>query len=307
MNRCPITYEPCGKDRYSRRGLRLLSRELQSLTDLPFTAVEQRQEAARRAGRMSIQGVQAKLSARLDVKNSRFEIVDTDGRFILKPPSDTYPELPENEDLTMRLATEVGIEVPLHGMVYAHDGSRTYFIRRFDRSRRHGRVAVEDFAQLSGKSRESKYDSSMERVAEILDYCTFPAVERRELFRRTLFCYLTGNEDMHLKNFSLITREGRITLAPAYDFLNTTIVLSDPVEIALPLKGKQRNLTRNDFVKYFGMERLELSARTIESVLADFARAAPECRALINRSFLQAPMRGQYVEVFEERRRKVLG
>ena len=240
MKRCLITYEPFeGDGDYSVSGLKLLDRNVTSLAPLSYTAAEQRQEALERAGKMSIQGVQLKLSAVLRVKAGAFDVVDRNGRFILKPPSLDFPELPENEDLTMRLAAAVGIEVPVHGLVRARDGSLTYFIRRFDREGR-SRVPLEDFAQLSGASRETKYESSMEKVAAVVDrFCTFPAIERVKLFERTFFSFLTGNEDMHLKNFSLITRRGRIDLAPAYDLLNSTIALKKPQEeMALPIRGK---------------------------------------------------------------------
>ena len=165
MKRCLITYETFeGEGDYSMSGLRLLDRNLQSLSALGYTAGEQRQEALSRAGKMSIQGVQLKLSAVLAIKAGAFEIVDCNGRFILKPPSHDFPELPEYEDLTMRMAAAVGIEVPLHGLVRSRDQSLTYFVKRFDREGRK-RVPLEDFAQLSGATRETKYASSMEKVA----------------------------------------------------------------------------------------------------------------------------------------------
>jgi serine/threonine-protein kinase HipA len=231
MNRCPITYEPLvGDATYTPRGLKLLHRDLPSLAPLAFTAEQQRQEAISRVGKMSIQGLQPKLSAVLRITEGRFEIIDRGGRYILKPQSLDFKELPENEDLTMRMAALVGIEVPVHGLVRSIDDSLTYFIKRFDRDG-HDRMPVEDFAQLSGESRETKYDSSMEKVAGVIEtYCTFPAIERIKLFERTLFSFLVGNEDMHLKNFSLITRNQKVELAPAYDFLNTTIALQNAKE-----------------------------------------------------------------------------
>ena len=150
--------------------------------------------------------------------------------------------------------------MPVHGRLRAVDGSLTYFIKRFDRQGRE-RQPVEDFAQLSGESRETKYDSSMEKVAGVIEqFCTFPALERVKLFERMLFSFLVGNEDLHLKNFSLITRTQKVELAPAYDFLNATILIKNPKEeLALPLKGKTSRLTRNDFLDYFPCERLQIS------------------------------------------------
>src|SRR5205807_127794 len=111
------------------------------------------------------------------------------GRFVKSSFSSVpYPGLPENEDLTMRLAEQVGIEVPLHGMIYAADKTLSYFIKRFDRAGRSGKLAVEDFAQLSGASRDTKYESSMEKVARVIEeFCTFPALEKVKLFRLTIF------------------------------------------------------------------------------------------------------------------------
>ena len=116
MNRCPITYDLCDENLYSLKGLKLLSPALRSLALLDFTAEELRAEAMRRASKMSIQGVQPKLSAILNIKDGAFEIVDKNGRYILKPQHHIFAELPQNEDLTMRLAASIGIEVPLHGL-----------------------------------------------------------------------------------------------------------------------------------------------------------------------------------------------
>jgi serine/threonine-protein kinase HipA len=133
MSRCPITYGECEGGKYSLKGLKKLSPGLKNLKDFPFSAEEQVKEAIARAAKMSIQGVQPKLSVRLDLKNEIFEIVDTGGRYIFKPQTKNYKEVPENEDVTMRLAELIGIDVPLHGMVFSKDNTLTYFIRRFDR------------------------------------------------------------------------------------------------------------------------------------------------------------------------------
>lgn len=261
MNICPITYQPCGDKKYSDKGLKLLSRNLTQLNDLPLTQEEQLREAAIRADKMSIQGVQPKLSAKLNVKDEVFDIVDRGGEYILKPQNNFYPELPENESLTMKLAELIGIEVPISGMIYSSDIKFTYFIKRFDRYGRNKKLSLEDFAQLAGKSRETKYDYSMEKLVTLIDtFCTFPAVEKVKLFRLTIFNYLIGNEDMHLKNFSLITRDNKVELSPAYDLLNTTIVVPrTQEEIALPIAGKKRNLSVKILIEYFGEERLKLN------------------------------------------------
>lgn len=307
MNTCPITYQRC-ENRYSHEGLNKLARGLQNLDTLPFSAAEQLHEAAARAPKMSIQGVQPKLSAKLNVRMNRFEMVTTGGQFILKPQNPQFPELPENEDLSMRLAAAAGIEVPIHGMVYSKDGSLTYFIKRFDRIGRKRKLAVEDFAQLSGRSRETKYDASMEKVARVIEnFCTFPAVEKIKLFRLTLVNFLLGNEDMHLKNFSLITRNDKNELSPAYDIINTTIALTAPQEeIALPLKGKKRRLNRALLIDYFGRERLELTDRVVKAVLGEIVLAMPRWEDLIHKSFLTYAMKEKFLNLVKIRKNTIL-
>ncbi len=311
MNRCPLTYEPLqpGEVIYSRRGLQRLARTLTGLDDLPWSAEEQRFEAGRRATKFSIQGVQPKLSAILRPKAQRFEIVDRGGTYILKPPHAQYPNVPENEDLTMRLAEAGGIEVPAHGLVRGRDGSWTYFIRRFDRLPRGRKVAVEDFAQLAGGTRETKYDASMEQVARVIEqYTTFPQVEKLALLRRTLFCFLTGGEDMHLKNVSVITRGTKIQLAPAYDLLNTSIILpAAQGELALPLNGKKRNLLRKDLLDYFAIERLGLTWAAVNRVVVALESARPRWERWITASFLPEAPKGAYLELMRKRFERLMG
>lgn len=296
MNICPITYTPCGDNLYSETGLRLLSPALKVLKELEYTAEEQRMEAYYRASKMSIQGVQPKLSAKLSIKNGKFEIVDTGGKYILKPQHHLYPEMPQNEDLTMRLASEIGLDVPLHGLIWSKDHSLTYFIKRFDRRGQNDKVPMEDFAQLAGMNRETKYDYSMENVVAVIDdFCTFPSIEKLSLFKLTLFNYLVGNEDMHLKNFSIITEEGKVTLSPCYDLVNSTIEYKkQDEEIALPLKGKKKRLTRNILVDYFGNERCELTSKSIDKVLDTISSAVPKWKELIDISFLSNEMKEKY-------------
>ena len=307
MNICPITYQPCGEENYSADGLKLLSKNLTQLNDLPLTQEEQLRESAARADKMSLQGVQPKLSARLNAKDGRFEIVDRNGEYILKPQNNFYPELPENESLTMKLAEMIDIELPLNGMIYSSDRKLTYFIKRFDRYGRNKKLSVEDFAQLAGKSRDTKYDYSMEKVINLIDtFSTFPAIEKVKLFRLTIFNFLIGNEDMHLKNFSIITRDNKIELSPAYDLLNTTIVLpNEPEEIALPLAGKKRNLSSKILIDYFGKERLNLNDRVISQVLDKIKSAFDDWEELIKISFLSPQMKEKYFGLLKNRSEKL--
>jgi len=303
MSLCPITYTACGESRYSEAGLKLLGTGLRTLKDLEYTAEEQRKEAFNRAAKMSIQGVQPKLSAILSIKDGKFILVDKGGRYILKPQHQIYTQLPENEDLTMKLANEIGLEVPVHGLLWSKDNTLTYFIKRFDRKGQNDKVPVEDFAQLAGFTRDTKYDYSMEKIIKLIDdYCTFPAIEKVKLFKLVIFNYLIGNEDSHLKNFSIITDDNQVRLSPCYDLVNSTIVLKEQdEEIALPLKGKKKHFTRNILVDYFGIERCELTEKSIEKVLKTISLAIPKWKTLIDISFLSKDMKGKYLDLLDGR------
>ena len=302
MNRCPITYASC-QDLYSPKGLKLLSKNLTKLEKLPFSSLGLRKEASARAGKISIQGVQPKLSARINIKMRSFEIVNEKGHYILKPQISDFEQVPENEDLTMRMASISGIEVPLHGMIYGLDNELTYFIRRFDRTLRNQKTHTEDFAQLAGKTRDTKYNSSMEQVIKIIDeFCTFPAVEKLKLFKIILFCFLVGNEDMHLKNFSIIRNKNIITLSPSYDLLNTSIILPNPSEeLALPLNGKKNRIKKHDLIDYFGKERLDLPIKVINKTLKDLEKVQNIWHRLIDKSFLQEMRKDGYKNLIHNR------
>lgn len=143
----------------------------------------------------------------------------------------------------------------------------------------------------------------MEKVAGLIEkYCTFPAIEKLKLFRLTLFCFLVGNEDMHLKNFSIIGKDDIIALSPAYDLLNTTIVLlRSEEELALPLNGKKNRLRQYDLIDYFGRKRLQLPDRIISKVLTELKQLHQPWQALLNISFLSAVMKEKYLSVLNNR------
>lgn len=308
MKYCPITYAIINEDEhYSRAGLKQLSVRLHDLAPLNFSAAEQRAEAIARAGKMSIQGVQVKLSAQLKIIEERFEIVDQYGHYILKPQSEYYPELPENEAISMTLAATMGLNVPLHGLVYSKDNSMTYFVKRFDRKGHHTKIPMEDFSQLSQHTRETKYKSSMEKVADVVEqFCTFPRIEALKLFKLTLFNFLIGNEDMHLKNFSLITQENKVILSPGYDLLNTTIAQQNTKEeLALPLNGKKNNLKKQDFLNHFAT-RLQLNHNTVQSVINQIEQAYPQWIKLISQCYLSKDMKKSYLALLQNRYDKLL-
>jgi len=147
----------------------------------------------------------------------------------------------------------------------------------------------------------------MEKIVAILDeYCTFPVIEKVKLFRLTLFNFLIGNEDMHLKNYSLITMSNKVELSPGYDLLNTTIALPNPQEeIALPLAGKKRNLNSKVLIKYWGKERLGLNDVVINQVVSTFTKMWDEWERLINISFLSQKMKENYLELLNSRKERL--
>ena len=304
MQYCPINLEPLAAERsYSEAGLKSIHPKLAYLEPLAYSYKKQLQEVRSRSGKMSIQGVQPKLSAVLKLKDASFALVNSGGKFIFKPNPLEYEEVPANEALTMSMAAAAGIDVPPHGLLRAQDNSWVYFVKRYDRVGRSGKVHVEDFAQLMTRTRETKYDSSLEQVAQVVDkFCAFPAIEKPKLAKRLLFCFLTGNEDMHLKNFSLWVRNGVVALSPAYDLLNTTLVLEDAKEeSALPLNGKKRKLTKELWLDYFCQDRLKLTKVQVEVILHVLKNAIPRFDEQIGRSFLSEQQKQKYREILADR------
>lgn len=306
MKRCPITYDTIKQGKYSEKALKLLSNRLKQLVDFPYSAKEQILLAQDLALKLSIQGVQPKLSAKLNVKTSSFEIVEKFGNFILKPPHHIYEEVPQNEDLSMKLAKLSEIDIPLHGLIYNKDQTLSYFIQRFDRGSKKKKIPIEDFSQLMGFNRDTKYNASIETAIHVLErFCTFPALEKQKFFKLILFNFLIGNEDMHLKNYSLITIDGITKISPSYDLLNTSIVLKTEEESALTLNGKKSNLKNRDLIDYLGKGRLSLSNKEIDKTLANFEAIIPKWNELIDVSFLSPQKKDEYKKVVISRKARL--
>ncbi|MDZ7772368.1 MAG: HipA domain-containing protein [Balneolaceae bacterium] len=309
MSRCLITYEEISGDGdYSSTGLGRLNPALKELRPLPLDHREQLREARDRAAVMALPGLQRKMSARLSLKERRFLPVRSHGIYLLKPSLLEFEQVPENEDLTMRLAGLAGIEVPLHGLHRAADGSLLYFVRRFDRTGKAGRVHTEDLAQVAGVTPDRKFGFPLEEVARLLErHASFPMVDKWKLFRRVLFAWLTGNEEMHLKDLSLIHQGNVVALSPAYDLVNTAIVRKNPDgEMALSLDGRREGMNRELLFGYFGRECLELTREAMDRVANDLSKALPRWNRLIGRSFLDDRRKSDYRNLIAKRR-EVLG
>ena len=259
-------------------------------------------ELAREAvqSRSTVTGVQSKLS--LDVNKGgrdepdRLTIVGLWGRYILKPKSDDYPWLPETEDLTMHLAAIARINVVPHTLIRFSDGELTYVTRRIDRDQRGRKFLMEDMCQIAQRLTDDKYKSSYEHVARLLKtYSSAPMLDLVNFWELVVFSWITGNSDMHLKNFSLISHHpGNYVLSQAYDLINVHLIFPDDEELALTLDGKRKNIKRQNLVR--AMQSSGLEVRVIENIFSHFKQVSPKWYAFIDSSFLPMDLNQKYKE-----------
>jgi serine/threonine-protein kinase HipA len=254
--------------------------------------------------RIAVTGVQPKLSVTLEKHQgtSRLTIVGLWGEYILKPQHNSLPTMPETEDLTMHLADIFGVEVCDHSLLRASDGSLVYLAKRFDREKNR-KIHVEDFCQLSEFLTENKYKSSYERAGKlILSYCKNTGLDIVKYFELLLFCFLTGNNDMHLKNFSLIHREDSIDLSPAYDLVNVNLVFpKDQEEMALLLNGRKKNIHIRDF-EALGIV-LRIPEKVRDNSYKKFSSHNPAVQQMILTSFLPPNMQDIYWQIWNKKQR----
>ena len=252
----------------------------------------------------AVTGVQAKLS--MDIEKvqheTRFTIVGLWGRFILKPQTELYPHLPELEDLTMHLAETAHIQVVPHTLVRFADGELCYLTRRVDRTPKGEKIPMEDMCQLSEKLTEHKYRGSHEQIAKIImHYSSAPKLDLVRFWEIVLFSWITGNSDMHLKNFSIYSPfSDNYQLAPAYDLLNTLLVMpSDKEELALTLNAKKKKIKAQDFVS--AMTNSGLDGKVIQNMFQRFRSAEEKWYDWIENSFLPQEMKTGYTMMIKER------
>lgn len=300
MNRCLFCYKPLadGEVDYHKNCARKIF-ETATVPVLPYNRANIK-ELAREivTASTTVTGVQAKLS--LDISRGhggepqRFTIVGLWGRFILKPQTDRFANLPENEDLTMHMADAAGIKTVPHSLIRFADGELCYITRRVDRKRRGEKIAMEDMCQLSERLTEDKYKGSYERIAKLIHrYSAAPLLDVVNFWEVVLFSWLTGNADMHLKNFSLYNPAGNYMLTPAYDLLSTALAMpEDDEELALTLNGKKKRIKREDFEK--AMRDSGLDEKAISNLFERFSRAIPQWHELIKESFLPKELQETY-------------
>lgn len=251
----------------------------------------------------SLTGVQPKLSLNLNKHDgcNRLTIVGLWGDYIFKPQTEAYPQLPENEDLTMHLAEAAKIKVVPHSLIRLSDGKLGYITKRIDRIKNGEKIDMEDMCQLTLHPTEYKYKSSYEQIARtITKYSSTPKLDLTNYMQLLLYCFVTGNNDMHLKNFSLYRPEKDYLLAPAYDLLNTTIVNpKDKEELALPLSGRKTKLRVADFLNTARTIGLEESV--VLRLIKGLQKALPKWQVLIQSSFLDENMKKAYQELIMSR------
>jgi serine/threonine-protein kinase HipA len=289
-------HENCSKNFFGTQVPPNLNHTLEEMSELAKRVVERS---------VTVPGVQPKLSLSVikeiaETTEQRLTVVGAlGGNYILKPPSVFYPEMPTNEHLTMRIAEAYGIKVVPSSLIRLKSGEFAYLTKRIDRTKKGDKIHMLDLFQITESF--DKYKSSMERVGKALkEYSDRTMLDVISLFELTLFCFLTGNNDMHLKNFSMIKSTSGWILAPAYDLLNVAIANpEDKEELALTLAGKKKKLTRHHF-ECFGNE-LGLTNKQIQGTFQRFDKNKAIAIELIHQSFLTDSMKQTYVELLEER------
>jgi len=271
--------------------------------------------------RLSISGVQEKLSMLLEKNVLRLTDEKEQGTYILKPiPRDLkkIDQVPANEHLTMQIAKQVyGINTAENGMIFFKDGSPAYITKRFDVKQANSKWSIEDFATLAGKTKDTagpdfKYEYSYEELGMLIQqYVPAWRIEIEKYFSLVLFNYIISNGDAHLKNFSILeTSSGDHILSPAYDLINSKLHVSD-TNFALK-KGlfadtyksaehqKTGQPTKVDFIE-FG-KRIGISENRVEKLLQPFLEKQPLAEILIEHSFLSDTSKKGYLIMYNAKR-----
>lgn len=252
----------------------------------------------------TVPGVQKKLSICLEKgKGLRLTLVGYPTGYILKPQAEEYPYLPESEDLAMDMASVLGINVVPHGLIKMKNGQNAYITKRVDRIDSK-KLAMEDFCQLSGRLTEDKYKGSYEQCAKIIkEYSSRPGFDLSEFFLRIVYCFVSGNSDMHLKNFSLIESENgsqNYVLSSAYDLLPVNLVNpADTEETALTMLGKKKNFKRDDFLEF--AKNIGMEAKVAENMIKKVVSAERKFCELIEASELPEDMKESYTKLITKR------
>jgi serine/threonine-protein kinase HipA len=308
MSNCLFCYQPLaanGQDFHASCSKKIFGQP--TPPELPYSE-EDLEPLAKKViqSQTAVTGVQAKLSLHITGNpiggnERRFTIVGLWGGYLLKPPTAWYPQLPEVEDVTMHLAQLAKIKTAPHSLIRLQSGNLAFVTKRIDRTK-NGKLAMEDMCQLTERLTEDKYHGSYEQIAKTIQrHSVTPGLDVVNFFELVLFSFLTGNADMHLKNFSLLEQPGLgMVLSPAYDLVNTALVHpADEEEMALTLNGRKKKLTKQDFVA--AMNTLKLEEKQQEMIFNKMAKAWPQWQELIDRSFMSVEFKEQYKSLLKER------
>lgn len=267
MNRCLS----CGKEINKGENIHLLcARKLFGVSYIPkinFSLSEVTIKAQEMAGKLSISGVQSKLSMKLDKKTKELKSVAEGGEYILKPQINTFPEIPQNENLCMTIADMMRIDTPGHSLLKLKDESWTYVVKRFDRVDGK-KIHQEDFCQILEKTTEDKYSGSIEQIAnKLIEISEIPGLDVQHLYERVLLFFIIGNGDAHLKNFSVnYTNINNIRLSPVYDIVSSKLVIPKEEDCALTINGKKNKLNIDDFMSF--SEKFKIPKKITDKIIS---------------------------------------
>ena len=276
---------------------------------LPYTR-DNMSELARQVIRTSasVTGVQAKMS--LDVnrgsKNepAKFTIVGLWGKYIFKPQSGRYPCLPELEDLTMKMAEAAHIRTARHTLIRLADGELGYLTLRMDRGRKGEKISMLDMCQLSNRLTEHKYYGTYQQLADVIKkYSSAPMLDVQRFWEVVLFSWITGNSDMHCKNFSLLdTGNGEYALSPAYDLLAVLLAAPEDTEemaMSFTVGGAKNGFDRNTFMTAFTQSGIPVAVAN--KMIERLTSYRPLWTKLISQSFLPEKMKDAYCHLLNRR------
>jgi len=258
--------------------------------------------AAEHSG-MSISGAQIKLSAKLNTQTWSLEAVSAGGTHILKPEPERFPELPQNEELCMDIAQDLGLPVPPHGLFEMADGKLCYIIKRFDRMEDGTKLQKETMYQILQST--DKYAGTMESIGKaIRTYTKNVGLDSQDFFERTLLCFLTGNGDMHLKNWAVLIKENKeVSLAPCYDFVSSKIYLPKETDFALSIRGRSNKLNRSDF-EYLA-QSLHIEPKAYKSIFDKYRAAKEKILEMAADSRLNPGLKRKFADVFLSRHERL--
>lgn len=305
MCKCLYCYQPLQenqKDFHPQCAKKIFGVQEAPLLEYKYDELDHLAEQVIRA-QTSLTGVQPKLSLNFNKHEgtNRLTIVGLWGDYIFKPQTVDYPQLPENEDLTMHLAECAKIKVVPHSLIRQADGSLGYITKRIDRTKEGKKIDMEDMCQLTLHPTEYKYKGSYEQIAKMMmQYCDMPKLDLTNYMQLLLFCFVTGNNDMHLKNFSLYRPHKGYQLSPAYDLVNIAIANpNDKEELALSLSGRKTKIELNNFIQ--SAATMGIEENVVRRLIANMLNALPKWRLLIQASFLDDKLKEKYTELVEER------